>query len=180
MCNCWLVSECLQKKSTYITASFLSTQHWNTILSFPVLNKRGTYTLERVHWRATKMRKGLMSLCYEEKLWQLGLFEEKRKLGEISKYLRQGCEENTPRPLSVVPSDKTRGHEHKLEHRKFPIWTAGSTPVLCRRWSTGAGFPEAVGSPPWRSSEVFWASCFKWPCLCREVELGGPRGPFHA
>jgi len=46
------------------------------------------------------------------------------------KYLKGGCKEDGARLFSVVFSASSRGHGHKLEHKKFPLNT---------------GCPEAVG-----------------------------------
>jgi len=86
--------------------------------------KKDRDLLERIQWRATEMIKGVEHLPCEERLGDLGLLSlEKRRLrGDLTnvyKYLKCGRQRNMANLFPAVCGDRTRGNNHKLEHRKF-------------------------------------------------------------
>lgn len=113
------------------------------------------------------MARGQEHLSYEERLRELGLFcpEKSRLRGNlISVYIRkEGAQRIEPGSSQCHPVPGQEGTGSKW-NRGNSLWTPGGTPVLCGCWSTHTGCPEAVESPPWRSSEATWtcSGCSCW------------------
>ncbi|OWK60092.1 hypothetical protein RLOC_00002071 [Lonchura striata] len=76
--------------------------------------------LEQVQCKAMKMIKE------DNRLRELGLFSLKNRQlrGEVTniyKHLKEGGQEDGARPFSLVPSNRPKGNEQKLMHRKFHL-----------------------------------------------------------
>ena len=89
--------------------------------------RRDREPLGSAQWRAVKgMMRGLEHPPCEDRLGELGLFspEKGRPRGDLinaHKYPMCECQEDGARLFSAVPSDRTRGNVHKLQHRQLHL-----------------------------------------------------------
>ena len=89
-------------------------------------------------------------------------------------YLKWGCNEDET--SSGVPSPRTRGKGHKVEHKSFCLNIRKhffTVEVLEHRHRL---VREVVKSPPWRSSKATWI-CSACPCLSRGLKELDPEVP---
>jgi len=137
-------------------------------------HKRDTDILERIQWRATKTVKVLEHLSWgkaERAIVQAGEEKAQGDLIKVYKYPKGGDKEDGARLFSVVPSDSTRGHRHKLKHSRFPLNTVKHI-LTVRVTEHGTACPRREWSlhPWWYSKAVWtwsWATYFGWPWLSR-------------
>jgi len=66
------------------------------------------------------MTQALDHLSYEERLRELGLstLEKGRLRRDLVNICKGGCKEDRARLFPVVPNARTKGHEHKLKHKR--------------------------------------------------------------
>lgn len=64
-------------------------------------------------------------------------------LTNVYKYLKEGCHEHETGFFSVVFSARTRGNDHKLEHKKFCLNIRKNICTVCQL-NTGICFPEKL------------------------------------
>jgi len=81
----------------------------------------------------------------------------------VHQYLKGGCREDGDRFLPVVLSDRARGSEHKLEQRRFPLYTrhhfcAGQVMEHLHRLPRGYGI-SSLELPSWApcSGYLYWS-----------------------
>lgn len=94
--------------------------HWSTVFNSGLPSTRRTWSTKvksLEHWGTGR----------RERLSELGLFSlEKRRLGyliNVYKYLKGGCKDDGAKLLPLVPSARTRGRGHKLEHMRLHLST---------------------------------------------------------
>lgn len=143
--------------------------------------KRDIDMLKSVQRSTTMME----HLSYEERIRQLWLFVLEKTQGESMSLntWRESADDRTM--LNSVCPEPGQWRQKSLmnTHRGLPARSgASSTSVLCRWWRTDTGFPEAVGSSPWRSLEATWT--WAWaPCCgshcCSGAGTRGPRDSFQ-
>lgn len=154
----------------------------------PALGSPGQERRERTRESPVKGHKGdegTGASSYEERLRELGLISlEKRLRGDLSsvyQYLEGAYKENRARLLSVVPSGRTRGNGHQLQHRRHCLIIKETFCLLLRaaeHWhrlprqtvdspslqifrshlDTNPWQPAMLGGPSWAWAWAIWAS----------------------
>lgn len=92
-------------------------KYWSNVSSSGISSMRKT----QIYWREVTEMKGWEPVCSEERPRELCLLSWRRLswIWAVCELLKTVCKQGWSRLFSVVPSAKSRGHEHQLKHWRF-------------------------------------------------------------
>lgn len=141
--------------------------------------------MERAQNRPSELLQGLKQLCCDEGL-RAGAAQpgaEDTQRSHPCPLIPEGrCGEDGARLYALMPSGaRTRGNEHKLERRRFPL-PSGSTLCCagCRALEQAAQRGRGVSLEISQNHPcTVLGSSSGYPCLSRALDLVSSRGPFQ-